>query len=137
MFSKHILPRLPSARRLIHTSRPRLTLRSFLDSSSATDHLGAYQYAQSYSQSEPPVLASIREAAVARDPAEAQKMISPLQGAFMRHLVSTQRPKSVLELGSYIGYSTIWLAQGLQAVPGSTLCTCESDRTIAHIAEEN
>ncbi|KAJ2337198.1 hypothetical protein GGI00_000389 [Coemansia sp. RSA 2681] len=101
------------------------------------DRHSAYQYAHSYSQPEPPVLAKIRQAAVASNPAEAQKMISPLQGAFMRHLVSTQRPKSVLELGSYIGYSTIWLAQGLQANPGATLCTCESDPAIANVAEEN
>ncbi|KAJ2871829.1 hypothetical protein GGH93_004521 [Coemansia aciculifera] len=139
MLSRHVLlpPRLLIARRLIHSSRPHPTLRSFLDNSDEASQHSAYQYAHSYSQSEPPVLASIREAAVARDPTEAQKMVSPLQGAFMRHFVSIQRPKSVLELGSYIGYSTIWLAQGLQATPGSTLCTCESDQTIAHIAEEN
>ncbi|KAJ2070267.1 hypothetical protein GGH13_004146 [Coemansia sp. S155-1] len=139
MLSRHALlpPRLPRVRRLIHSSRSHLTLRSFLDNSDVTDQHNAYRYAENYSQPEPPVLASIREAAVARDPTEAQKMISPLQGAFMRHLVSMQRPKSILELGSYIGYSTIWLAHGLQTIPGSTLCTCESDQTIAHIAEEN
>ncbi|KAJ2740376.1 hypothetical protein GGI20_005843, partial [Coemansia sp. BCRC 34301] len=135
----HVLsPRLLGASRLLHTSTPRYTLWSFLDSKdSSSDQHSVYQYAHSHSQSEPPILASIREATMACDPAEAQKMVSPLQGAFMRHLVSAQRPQSVLELGSYIGYSTIWLAHGLQSVPGSTLCTCENDPNIAYIAEEN
>ncbi|KAJ2489159.1 hypothetical protein IWW37_004198 [Coemansia sp. RSA 2050] len=139
MLSRYALsvPRLPRARRLIHTSRPHPTTQSFLDNSSTADQVSVYQYAHTHSQPEPPVLASIRDAATARDPTGAQKMISPLQGTFMRHLVATQRPKSVLELGSYIGYSTIWLAQGLQSVPGSTLCTCEIDQAIAHIAEAN
>ncbi|KAJ2029766.1 hypothetical protein IWW57_001499 [Coemansia sp. S610] len=139
MFSRYALslPRLPRARRLIHSSRPHPTGRSFLDSSSTADQHSVYHYAHRHSQPEPPVLASIRNTAIARDPTEAQKMVSSLQGAFLRHLVTTHRPKSVLELGSYIGYSTIWLAQGLKSIPGSTLCTCEIDQEIARIAEAN
>ncbi|KAJ2830694.1 hypothetical protein IWW50_000096 [Coemansia erecta] len=74
---------------------------------------------------------------------EAQKMISPLQGAFMSNLVRAQRPKNVLELGCYIGYSALWLAHGLHSgVRNSSngdarLWTCERDRDVAQMAKAN
>ncbi|KAJ2470604.1 hypothetical protein GGI02_002821 [Coemansia sp. RSA 2322] len=67
-------------------------------------------------------------------------MISPLQGAFMRHLVRSQRPQTVLELGCYVGYSALWLAHGLQSLPGLSppkLWTCERDSGIANLAKDN
>jgi caffeoyl-CoA O-methyltransferase len=48
-----------------------------------------------------------------------------IQGAFLRMLSLMIRPRRILELGTYTGYSAICLAQGLQ--PGGELITIEHD----------
>ncbi len=50
-----------------------------------------------------------------------------LQGRLLKMLVMMQRPKYILEVGTFSGYSAICLAEGLQAVgtPGSRLYTFE------------
>ncbi|KAJ2711446.1 hypothetical protein H4R19_003244 [Coemansia spiralis] len=96
-----------------------------------------YSYAAQHSEAEPPALQRIRLAAQAEDPAEAQKMISPHQGAFMASLVRAQRPRAVLELGCYVGYSALWLAHGLDRASGARLWTCERDSRAAEKAQAN
>src|SRR5262245_19670518 len=45
-------------------------------------------------------------------------IVGPVEGAIIQSLVSTTtEPRRVLELGTAIGYSTIWLARSLR--PGS------------------
>ncbi|KAJ2379697.1 hypothetical protein GGI05_006552, partial [Coemansia sp. RSA 2603] len=125
------------SKRQISTSCIRHTLWSFMDTPEPSS---VYRYAQDHSIDEPPQIAQIRKNAVSQNPSEAQKMISPLQGAFLSHLVCTQRAKNVLELGCYKGYSACWLAHGLlsqrsQASP--RLWTCERDLEIAQVAQRN
>ncbi|KAJ1727089.1 hypothetical protein LPJ61_004768 [Coemansia biformis] len=120
-------------RRALHTAPVRRTLWSFMDA-------GVYGYASRLSEPEPPALRRVRLAALAEAPAEAQKMVSPLQGAFMASLVRAQRPRAVLELGCYIGYSALWLAHGLGhegRAAGARLWTCERDPAAAQRAQEN
>ncbi|KAJ2771372.1 hypothetical protein IWQ56_001811 [Coemansia nantahalensis] len=119
-------------RRALHTAAAPRTLWSFLDGAA-----GVYGYAAAHSEAEPPALQRIRRAALAEAPAEAQKMISPLQGAFMASLVRAQRPSAVLELGCYVGYSALWLAHGLDRAAGARLWTCERDPETAQKAQHN
>ncbi|KAJ1722457.1 hypothetical protein LPJ53_003141 [Coemansia erecta] len=125
------------SRRQISTSSLRHTLWSFMDTPEPSS---VYRYAQDHLLDEPPQIAQIRQSAVSQNPSEAQKMISPLQGAFLAHLVCTQGAARVLELGCYKGYSACWLAHGLlsQRSQGSPcLWTCERDREIAQVAQQN
>jgi len=61
--------------------------------------------------------------------------VSPAQGKFLYLLAKIKNAKRVLELGTFFGYSTLWLAK---AVPNDGLViTLESDETYANIAQQN
>ncbi|KAJ1800988.1 hypothetical protein LPJ59_000644 [Coemansia sp. RSA 2399] len=126
--------------RSLSTGAVREAQKSFLD----TPYPSVYEYSTKNSEQEPHVLRDIRESTMRRDPANASKMVSPLQGAFMAHLVRIQKPRRILELGCFTGYSAVWLAHGLRSChhqPGDSpqphLWTCENERHIAAIAAEN
>ncbi len=57
-------------------------------------------------------------------------------GMFLRLLVECSRAESVLEIGSSNGYSTIWLAMGLEE-RGGKLITIEIDAGRASMCREN
>lgn len=62
-------------------------------------------------------------------------IVGPVEGAIIQSLVaSTTQPRRVLELGTAIGYSTIWLARSLR--PGSHITTIEIDSERVAIARE-
>ena len=44
--------------------------------------------------------------------------IGPDQGKFLALLVKLMRPQNILEVGSYYGYSAVWMARALRAVNG-------------------
>lgn len=55
-----------------------------------------------------------------------------LQGAFLRMVSRMIRPRRILEIGTYTGYSAICLAQGLP--PGGELLTIELDEELEDFA---
>src|SRR3989338_11295753 len=57
-------------------------------------------------------------------------------GNFFHILVSSIRPKNVLEVGTCIGYSAVWLAEAAQK-HGGKVTTIEIDKENAGIAAEN
>jgi O-methyltransferase len=62
-------------------------------------------------------------------------IVGPIEGAVIQTLVSTTRePRRVLELGTAIGYSTIWLARSLR--PGSHITTIEMDSERVALARD-
>lgn len=62
----------------------------------------------------------------------APQMISGhLQGQFLTLLSQLQRPKAILEIGTFTGYAAICLAQGL--AEGGLLHTIEPNRELEHI----
>ncbi|MGW4484148.1 O-methyltransferase [Amycolatopsis sp. NPDC004368] len=80
-----------------------------------------------------PVLdAVLAESAEAGLPAIA---VSPTQGKLLHLLALTAGARSILEIGTLGGYSTIWLARALP--PGGTLVTCEYDPHHAAVARTN
>ncbi|HVS95731.1 MAG TPA: O-methyltransferase [Puia sp.] len=61
--------------------------------------------------------------------------VSPVQGSFLRLLGRLISARNILEIGTFAGYSTIWLARSLIA-PGR-LITLEFDPVHAAIAKTN
>lgn len=61
--------------------------------------------------------------------------VSPMQGRMLQIFAMTLRARSVLEIGTLGGYSTIWLARGLAA--GGRVITLEKERKHAEVAKAN
>ena len=59
-------------------------------------------------------------------------MIGADDGAFLRFVVSLMKPKRVLEIGTFTGWSSIAIARGLP--PGGTLITCDVNEETTAIA---
>jgi predicted O-methyltransferase YrrM len=61
--------------------------------------------------------------------------VSPAQGMFLHLLARASGARSILEIGTLGGYSTIWLARALP--PGGRLVTLEADPEHARVARAN
>jgi predicted O-methyltransferase YrrM len=61
--------------------------------------------------------------------------VAPNQGKFLAMLAQLQQARSILEIGTLGGYSTIWLARALPA--GGRLVTLEADLAHANVARAN
>ena len=70
------------------------------------------QYAEDHSQEEPQLLKELN--LETWQTALAPRMLSgPLQGRLLSLIASLVRPKAILEIGTYTGYSALCLAEGL------------------------
>ena len=61
--------------------------------------------------------------------------VAPNQGRLLQLLARALGARSILELGTLGGYSTLWLARGLN--PGGRLVTLEAEPRHADVAEAN
>jgi predicted O-methyltransferase YrrM len=61
--------------------------------------------------------------------------VSPSQGKFLQMLARLVNARTILEVGTLGGYSTIWLARALK--PGGRLITLEADARHAELARAN
>src|SRR2546421_1527956 len=59
--------------------------------------------------------------------AEGVPIVSPASGRLLRVLVMAMAPNRVLEIGTAIGFSTLWMASALPA--GGRIDTIEPDRS--------
>jgi caffeoyl-CoA O-methyltransferase len=59
--------------------------------------------------------------------AEGVPIVQPATGRFLRILVTALAPKRALEIGTAIGFSTMWIASGLPA--GGRIDTIDPDRS--------
>lgn len=86
------------------------------------------QYITAFSSSEPQMLKEIREKTE-------QKMHQPhmisgvLQGRLLSFLAKMIQPKRILEIGTYTGYATLCLAEGL--APNGKIVTLDRDDRVA------
>jgi len=55
---------------------------------------------------------------------------------FLRCLVRTVKPQTVVETGTFMGISTLWIAEGLKANGFGKLITCEYDAAVFEKAKE-
>jgi len=81
-------------------------------------------YLQAHTEAESPLLAQIREETYAHVPMP-QMLSGHLQGRVLAAFSHMIRPTCVLEVGTYTGYSTLCLAEGLQA--GGLLYTIDKN----------
>jgi len=89
------------------------------------------EYTEKHTSAELPVLAALnRETNLKRG--DAVMLSGHLQGQFLQMLSHMIRPKCILEIGTFTGYSAICLALGLQ--PGGILHTIEIDEELKDIA---
>jgi len=93
-----------------------------------TDALHAYLVEQTVTETD--VMRRLREETDALPLAEMQ--ISPEQGQFMRLLGELLGARRALEIGTFTGYSAIWIALGLP--PGGRLICCDSSEEWTAIA---
>ena len=61
-----------------------------------------------------------------------EMMVGPLEGAFLAFVVRLKRPRRVLEVGTFTGWSSIAMAQALP--PGGTLVTCDRNEETSAVA---
>ena len=90
------------------------------------------EYALRYTTPPSEVLRRLGEETQATQ-AEAQMSVGPLEGAFLRFLVAMKRPRFVLELGAFTGWSTLELASALP--PGATFVACDVNPETTAIAK--
>ena len=55
---------------------------------------------------------------------------------FLRTLVTTLKPELIVETGSFLGVSTMWMAQGLRANGFGKIISCEFDPVVFAKAQE-
>jgi predicted O-methyltransferase YrrM len=82
--------------------------------------------------SDPALVAALADSAAAGLPAIS---VSPNQGKFLHLLARIKGARSILEVGTLGGYSTIWLARALPE--GGRLVTLESEPKHADVARAN
>ena len=64
-----------------------------------------------------------------------QIAVAPNQGKLLSLLARLAGARNILEIGTLAGYSTIWLARGMQ--DGGRIVTLEADDRHAAVAREN
>lgn len=91
-------------------------------------------YATEHSSPERPWLADLAEETRSSTDLPAM-MVGPLEGHFLAMLVFAVRPRSVLEIGTFTGYSALAMAEALP--PDGRIVTCELSDLHADIAERH
>jgi caffeoyl-CoA O-methyltransferase len=92
------------------------------------------EYAERYSTPVAGLLQEITAYTEANHP-EAHMLSGPLQGKFLEMVSRLLRPRRILEIGTFMGYSALCLAAGL--TEGGRLHTIELRDADADMAEEN
>ena len=90
-----------------------------------------YDYILSVSLRETPLMKRLREETAALPSGSMQ--IPPEQGQFMAFLVKLVRARRCLEIGTFTGYSALWVASALPA-DGSLIC-CDTNAKTTAIAK--
>lgn len=106
-------------------------LPSFVRPTPMTDRL--YEYVLSVGVREPDAFRALREE-TAKLP-ECEWQIAPEQGPFLAMLVELMGAKKCLEVGTFTGYSAMWVASALPA-DGKLVC-CELNSAYAGIAQKH
>src|SRR5256886_17336490 len=73
-----------------------------------------------------PPLGPVLEEMLTTGRSEGVPIVNPAAGRLLRVLVTALAPKRVLEIGTAIGFSTLWMASALPA--GGRIATIDSDR---------
>lgn len=63
-----------------------------------------------------------------------QMLIGSVEGSLLRTLAKAIRAERILEIGTYTGYSALWMAEALP--DGGTLITCDTDPVSTALARQ-
>jgi len=91
----------------------------------------ASQYAGLMMRREPALLKELRDT-TARELRYDDMLSGPVVGSFLSMLIRISGARSVLEIGTFTGYATLWMAAALP--PDGKLVTCETNEKYARIA---
>jgi predicted O-methyltransferase YrrM len=91
-------------------------------------------YAVEHSTPEPPRFAELAEQTRARTSAPGM-MVGTLEGRLLTAVVAMLRPTTVLEIGTFTGYSSLSMAEALP--PGGRIITCDISEEHVAIAREH
>ena len=89
------------------------------------------EYARSHSMAGPPVGPNVIEQTTQRYPELSRMQIDPVQGAFLSWLVKLIKAKRVLEIGTFTGLSSLWIADALPP-EGKLMCCDLSEEYTSH-----
>ena len=116
-------------------SAPRRWASSALRGCAAIDHSEVVAAAERRCSAEPAALAAIRAETDAAFPSGAHMVSGAQQGRLLHALVRLARARRVLEIGSFTGYATLWMALGMEA--GGRLIALERDERAAAVARRH
>lgn len=88
-------------------------------------------YITAHTSGEPPLFQRLRAETQASLP-NPQMQVGPVEGAFLRIMVACSRARSVLEIGTFSGYSALAMASVLP--DDGTLVTCDIDPVATAVA---
>lgn len=94
-------------------------------------HTSIDQYAYRSTRPEPALLANL-EARTHAELADPQMLTGRVEGRLLKLLVRMLRPRLVVEVGTFSGYSALSMAEGLE--DGARLITCEIDKEAERVA---
>lgn len=92
------------------------------------------QYATDHSSPEPAHLAALAARTSAELEARSMMMVGPLEGALLAQLVALVGARRILEIGTFTGYSALWMASALPA--DGSIVTCDISETHVAIARD-
>jgi caffeoyl-CoA O-methyltransferase len=92
------------------------------------------QYAAEHTSPEPPWFATLAEDTRARTSAPGM-MVGTLEGRLLAALVAMLKPRNVLEIGTFTGYSALSMAEALP--PDGKIVTCDISEEHVAIAREH
>jgi caffeoyl-CoA O-methyltransferase len=92
---------------------------------------GIEEYAEAHTTSEPPIFKQLAEETIATTRAP-QMMVGHLEGRFLKMLVAMLRPRHILEIGTFTGYSSLSMAEALP--PGGRITCLDISEKHAAIA---
>ncbi len=91
----------------------------------------ASRYAESLMLGEPALLKELREV-TARELRHDDMLSGPVVGGLLNMLIRISGARTVLEVGTFTGYATLWMAMALPS--DGLVVTCESNEKYAEIA---
>ncbi len=91
-----------------------------------------YEYMCRHSVRETPELAALRDETSKHILAEME--VTPDVGQFLHFLIKLTKAANVIEVGTFTGYGTLWMALALP--PGGKVLTCETRKEFADIGSK-
>jgi caffeoyl-CoA O-methyltransferase len=95
---------------------------------------GVEQYAEDHTTPPPAHLTALAEE-TRKSLSSPQMMTGPVEGRFLEMLVFASGAKSILEIGTFSGYSALSMAAGL--AEGGRIVSCEVDPDVADVARRH